>query len=615
MSGIAGICGPEGSAAKEPLVKIRGALAHRDPDTLSVSLYDPRPAPPTFLGSYSVVADARLYNQQELGPSLLGSTEGGTDTELIARAYQRWGIDCLQHLDGDFAFVIWDPGRQRLFCARDPLGVRPFYYRWQGQRFVWASEVKALLADPDYSSAPDEAMVGEYVLGWSPFPDASATFYRGIRQLPAGHYLVLERGRLDIQRYWDIEPADEEARRHRTFEETVEAFRVLFERAVQQRLGSLDRLAVLVSGGLDSTSISSLVERIVRSNGIRRPSVFHLSYYALAPNADERGYLERFEEKYNCSVDYIAPKSFRVLEGVEQAVDLQEGPLLDSTWSVAQQWAAHLRLRDYRVGLTGFGGDNIFPESTAYCSEIWRKFGWQAGWKAVRRTARYYGLSPRVFLKPTLRSLVPERWRFTVKSWLGKEISPWVRPDFARRSGLLERVQQPIPRRGFSGLSQEMDYRHLSSGRLSLQLGYLDRIGAAHGLELRHPFLHPALVRLTLAAPLEHKLAHGETKLLLRHAMNGILPEVIRQRRDKGTLTQFVASWIRRHEAKSWQRLAQNLSLSSEYIQPGQVRGVVQRLLKGDDAALKPAWNLLALELWLRRNFGAHQGGEGGPRE
>ncbi len=622
MSAIAGISSADGGVDRRRLERIHQALAHRGSDHeqlhteaglglayrgwASDSSARPSP-PPASLGSCRIVSDARLDNRLELTKRLDIEATSLPDSELILRAYIRWERECLELLEGDFAFALWDGTQQRLFCARDPLGIRPFFYRWDGKYLVWASEVKALLADPEYVLAPDEAMIGEYVLGWSSFPDASATFYRGIRQLPGGHCLTLQNGELEVQRYWDIEPGEEEGFR-RPFEQNAEEFGNLFQRAVRQRLARAERMGAMVSGGLDSTSIGCLAERF-RANREAVPTIYYSSFYTDSPGGDERAHVREFAQKYGCEVEFHRIEKFRLLEGIEDSVDLRENPLLDLGWSVIRPWAVELRARRCQAVLSGFGGDNIFPAADpSYAASLWKQRGPLAGWRAARELAAESVDSPRRVLAAALRLLLPGSVKRVGKRLLRRELPPWVRRDFARRSGLLEHVRQPPARRGFSTLSQELDYQHLASGRFGLQVCFFDRFGAARGLEFRHPFLYPPLVRLAVLVPPEQKISGWETKRLLRYAMRGVLPEGVRQRRDKGTPDPFLLDWIRRNDSQRWRELAANLEYAGEYVEPRQVRALVERLLGGDDRVLKPAWSLLALELWLRYNFGSLEG-------
>ncbi|HXE75808.1 MAG TPA: asparagine synthase-related protein [Candidatus Xenobia bacterium] len=556
-------------------------------------------SPPQRWDRFRVVADAALYNRGELERALGDCPSGTSVAELIARCFARWGADCVHRLDGDFAFAVWDEARRELFCARDPLGIRPFFYRWDGKSLAWASEVKGLAADPDYSPAPDEATVGEFLLGWSRFPDVGATFYRGIQQLPGGHRMTLADGRLRVERYWDIEPA---SAAERPFQESLEEFRALFAAAVQKRLAGAGRAGLLISGGLDSTAIGSWVEHWGQS----RAALDYVSYVVLDARGDERRYLRDFEEKYSCAVQCLEFEQTRILEGIESGTDVKENPFLDTAWDIARRWSGHLGQQRCRVVLTGLGGDNIFPApGPAFFLDTCRRHGWHAAWRSYQRTCSYFEVPRGTFLGPTLRLLLPAGLRRQAKRWLGREVPAWIEPAFARRSGLLERVRQPLPRRGFSTCTQEEDYLELTSGRLALMLGYYNRLGAAHGFEFRHPFFDPALVRFTVLSPLEYKIRDGETKVLLRQGLAGILPDAVRQRRFKGTPGPFLLRWARTREAARWRSQAVSLRASAPYVRVAEIPTWVNRFLEGNDDLLKPVWNLFALELWMKAVYAA----------
>ena len=602
--GMAGIYCPRATARPERLQRIHQALAHRIAKVEEVPVTGPAGRTPW------IVADATIYNRAELCQRLEEAREPISDVELVAQAYTQWGTNCLRHLEGDYAFVLWDPGRQLLFAGRDPLGIRPFFYRWDGATLVWASEVKALVADPDYSAAPHDPMVAEFLLGWSDYSDTSATFYSGIRQLPGGHCLTVRGTQLSVERYWDIDPADG-GRYRRPLQDNVEEFSALFSRAVQRRLAphaageaGSDKIGTLLSGGLDSTSIASWVEKHGRENGLARPSLYYLSYFSNESEGDERAFVQSFQEKYGCPVDYLALEEGWPLEKLVDAADLVESPILDFASAVTEHWASLLHENRCGSVLTGLGGDNIFPDPgpTSFADTV-QRYGWRAGWRSLRRASAHLGMPISPFVAPTLRLLVPKPAKRTLKRWLRRELPEWMQADFARRSGVLDRVRRAEPQRGFPTMSQELDYRHLNSGRLALMLGYFDRVSAAHGFEFRHPFFDASLVRFAVLAPPEHKVRDGETKVLLRLSMNGILPEAVRQRRDKGSLDRFMVGWVRRYDRLGWQKAAENVKSASAYVKPEKVREAVKRFVGGDDRALKPAWMLLSLAWWLNKNF------------
>lgn len=238
-------------------------LGHRmrwtTPESLHETLPFSRPSE-----KRAITADARLDNRDELSASLNVSDRAVSDSTLILLAYDRWGDACPERLLGDFAFVIWDGRREALLCARDPMGVKPLYYHHQPNRlFAFASEIKALLCLAEIPRRLNEQRVADYLVPI--LEDMEATFFRDIVRLPPGHRLLLDSRGLALQRYWSLDPAREV--RLDSDEAYAEAFRTLFTDAVRARLRSAYPVGSLLSGGLDSSSITCAARSLIATNG------------------------------------------------------------------------------------------------------------------------------------------------------------------------------------------------------------------------------------------------------------------------------------------------------------------------------------------------------------
>src|SRR4029453_17668353 len=266
MSAIAGLHRTDGPLlAGHEVERMISALGHRAPDgtaswsresvglaygglwTTSEAVHETQPL---TRGPCVIVADARLDNREELATAL--DTYGVLgDAELILRAYLRWGEACPPKLLGDFAFAIWDGANRRLFCARDHIGVKPFYYHQAPGTFLFASEIKALLTNPTVPYSLNRVRVADHLVGL--FDDQKATFYRDIYRLPAGHALTVSRERTRIWSYWTLDAVRE--LRLGSDEAYAEAVREGFTAAVKSRLRSRRPVGSLLSGGLDTASI------------------------------------------------------------------------------------------------------------------------------------------------------------------------------------------------------------------------------------------------------------------------------------------------------------------------------------------------------------------------
>ena len=288
MCGIVGIIDPNGVDDASLLTGMRDLLAHRGPDdsgnwisadrevgigSRRLAIHDLSMAghmPMTF-GNLTITFNGEIYNFLELRSELesLGHHfQSNSDTEVLLKSYSEWGEEACSRLNGMFAFAIWDSANQRLFAARDRFGEKPFYYFSKGTTFIFASEAKALLRHPAVSSRPSWRAVSDYVLA-RPVDGSTYSFFEELQQLPAAHCMTWERsGRLQLHRYWDIEPHRE--LRLKDSREYSEQLRALFFDAVKLRMRSDVPIGTSLSGGLDSSAIACTVHRLSPSTRIQQ---------------------------------------------------------------------------------------------------------------------------------------------------------------------------------------------------------------------------------------------------------------------------------------------------------------------------------------------------------
>ncbi len=274
MSGIVAMVWAEnGPAEAKTLEKITARMAYRGPDRLRTwsdahaglghaflnlgTQTESAEQPLTFNGQTWISADARIDCRELLMTELRqhGSrvTRDTSDACLIVEAHRVFGMDCLQHLQGDFAFAIWDQPAQRLIAAVDRFAIRPLYYAWAGKTLIVSSCLESLRLHPGFRADLDEMAVGDFLL-FGHYRDSAATIFAGARRLPPAHLLIFEAGQLTIRRYWS--PADSTRKLTRGSRELIEEFRGIVDAAVADRLQS-GCTALLLSGGLDSAVIAA----------------------------------------------------------------------------------------------------------------------------------------------------------------------------------------------------------------------------------------------------------------------------------------------------------------------------------------------------------------------
>ncbi len=570
-------------------------------------------------GRLWVVFNGEIYNYRELRAELAAcgyTFASGGDTEVILAAYAEWGVDCLSRFNGMFAFALWDTGRRRLFCARDRFGIKPFYYFRQGRTFAFASEIKGLLAHPNAPRRPNDRAIFDYLsLGKSDHTEQ--TFFDGIVSLPAAHFLIydLAEGEMGVHRWWraDINPAIDDGRAGD--DPTVyDRFGELLEDAIRLRLRSDVPVGSCLSGGLDSSSVVCLANRLLlEEEVVPRHLVGEHQKTFTARNReeeiDEYRYSHLVVERTGAEENLIFPDGETLWREIESFVYHLDEPV-DST-SQYPQWNV-MRLasgRGVTVLLDGQGGDEILAGYYAYyppyVSQIQRERGllaaaW-AGWQA----SRIGGPTVRNVLLDHLSQQLP--WRVQkllsrVRSEAelpgggGTGLKEWqLAPDFLARNA--ERRWQPFTGVDESGLAGIL-YRDLTETNLPKLLRYEDRNSMAFSLETRLPFLDYRLVERVFELPLSYRLRNGWSKWILRRALSDVLPAEIAWRRSKLGFPTPELNWLRAGTGAIRQLLAEHDSPEmAAYFGSGVLAEMRGR--PDDELVATPGlWRMINLILW-----------------
>ena len=508
----------------------------------------------------AILANARLDNRAELGKALgLSASEmaGIRSRELILRAYNRWGEDCPLHLHGDYAFAIWNPDERSLFCARDAIGARPFYYTSEpGGRFAFASDLNALLAAPDMEDALDEAFVTAYLKG--DIAPSGRTFFRAVRSLPPGHSLAVRASAPRLRRWW--RPEDAPDIRLGSDEAYQEACLEHCRRAVRDRLGDAGEVGAHLSGGLDSSSIAVLAARELRPSGRRLHALcWHPPPADPLPEDEivEYRLIESICAQENLAPRYHSASADHLLARLR--LDVTRAPDLDGTLiheSLVQRSAADLGIR---VILSGWGGDEV-----ASCTG-----------------AGYY---PGLLLRGQWRQLLRESrgrsgrpWRFVAR----QALLPLLHPHAAGILRELRRGKWPHRRRrsfAHPALARKHRIRRLNPGRVLdvrqrqltlLVQGHLEQriecwaaAGMRSGIEYRYPLLDRRLIEFVLGLPAEQFRFGASSRWLFRQAMRDVLPECVREHQDKRDPARHMP--MRQATREALPRIARQLNLRQE---------------------------------------------------
>ena len=620
MSGICGIFRLDGSRpAAGQIEAMTALLERRGPDgshhcqdgpvalgqtlmaTTPEALHETLPLTDPTSGC-SITADVRLDNRDKL-LSALGLNEETRvigDGELILRASLKWGEACLEHLLGDFAFAIWDPHQQRLFAARDQMGMRQLIHHYQpGRLFAFATEPDAILALADVPRQINEARIADY-LDDLEAADFTSTFYVGLYRLAPAHCLTVDASGLTIRRYWTLQAVPE--LRLASNEAYAAAFLAVFTEAVRSRLRCAGPVGSMLSGGMDSGSVVAVASRLLTAEG-RGPLQ---TFSAVGP--DPQACKETLAIRHSQGMPGLVPHSVNHAELGPWIDDLQrlveeESEPFDGHMTLprAAYLAAHRA--GIKVMLDGVAGDVVLGAGNLV-PRLLRRGDWRQAWREIKGERHFWGpyeAVPWQVLRHLRSALTPDlarRMRHQLRQ-LRDRLRPvqgkLVKPALARRVNLTARHAgfRNLFHVGWRESAVErvdgMTHIYLTVGRERY-----DRVSAAMAIEPRDPFMDLRVINFCLSLPASQLQFDGWPKMILRRAVAGLLPDSVRWRTGKEHLGwTFTSTLLQAHE-KSLRQLTQNPTLLRPLV---SVKGL-QELANGQ-VENEACVTLYHLERWL----------------
>ena len=535
-------------------------------------------------GSVWIVFNGEIYNFLELHEDLVsrGHTfRTRSDTECIVHAWEEYGEQCVDKLRGMFAFAIWDEQRQVLFGARDRLGIKPFYYHQNSERFAFASELKSLLELPDIPREPDPAVVYEYLR--RRYVIGPNTMLRGIRKLPPGHAILVDQSGVRSWQYWDV-PFHEPARMSEG--EALERLDALLTECLRMHLVADVPLGAFLSGGIDSSAVVGLMSRL----GVKDIKTFSIGYDSAESELDyARIVATHFHtDHHELRLD---PGTFRdVLPKIAWYMD---EPVGDAA-SIPLYLLAQFARQKVTVALSGEGSDEIFGGYPIYRRML--------GYERVNRLplARVAGRLIGTFAGDTkIRKYAdmlgrPLEWRY---GGVGGLFSQQKANDLLLSSGdSVDGVAAAYARcQGWTPL-QRMSYVDLKTWLADDLLVKADRMSMANSLELRVPFLDHRLVEFAATLPDRLKVHGGVTKYLLKKWAEPLLPREIVYRTKKGFPVP-VKSWFR-EELSGFARetLLASGGICAEFLSRPQIEHLLHMHDREDRS--EQIYSLLVLDSW-----------------
>jgi len=554
-----------------------------------------------------IVFNGEIYNFPELRRELEAKGHRfrtRTDTETIVHAYEEWGIECPNRLNGMFAFAIWDNNKKQLFIARDRIGIKPLYYYADNRRLVFGSELKAILQLPEVPRQIDKRAL-DLFLTYEYVP-APYSILEGIRKLPAGHILLARDGRLEVQQYWDLHFNENGKEPEHIRTDLLE----LLQDAVQMRLISDVPLGAFLSGGIDSSTIVALMSRVMDqpvktfSIGFEDQSYNELNY--------ARAIARHFKTEHHELI--IKPDALELTDKLVHHLDEPFGDFsIYPTYLVSKMAREHVK-----VVLSGDGGDELFGGYETYIAEVTDR----AYRRYVPAILRNYMIAPvAAMLPPTQqkKGLINRTKRFVEGSALPADLqhTRWmtflVEKEKARiySEGLYESTAGAATfdfmRRHFKkartedALNQQL-YVDIKTYLCDDILVKVDRMSMAVSLEARVPFLDHRVVEYSGRIPGDLKLRGTKTKYILKEALQELLPYEILHRGKEG-FSIPIKNWLKKElKPLMLDVLSEETLRRDQLFDPRYVHKLIDAHMKNKENHSHRLWALMVFHIW-KQNY------------
>lgn len=554
-------------------------------------------------GSVWIVFNGEIYNYKELQEDLLKQGHvfrTNCDTETIVHLYEQHGTDCLKYLRGMFAFAIWDSNKKQLFCARDRFGIKPFYYYIDNSKFVFGSEIKAILKSDGIDKklsydALDSYFAFKYIT-------SDLSIYTNIKKLQPGHYLVLSfksKVNIEIKRYWEI---DFEPDYSKTESQWMDEIEENFSETVKLHMMSDVPLGAFLSGGIDSSSVVAMMAK----NSSQPIKTFSIGFKH--QHSNELIYAQEIANKYGCEhqEQIIEPESISLLPLMVSAFD---EPFADSS-AIPTYYVSKLARERVTVALSGDGGDELFAGYTSYTKFMKLhsspfSFNSPAANKLI--WGNFHELIPQSVKGKGLMYFLSQD-----KKYLGAYLSDWTKSE--RQELILNNAK--INYKNGSELYKEkilneevkhdfisnLQYLDLKTYMVDDILTKVDRASMMNSLEVRVPFLDHKFAELTFKIPWNLKLKGNDKKYILKKSMTKYLPGNILNHPKQGfgvPLSLWFKNDLREYINDT---LLSQHPLLSNYLDKNYVKKIIEQNRKGRRDFSSKIWSLLFFEEWLKQN-------------
>jgi asparagine synthase (glutamine-hydrolysing) len=617
MCGICGIAGTSPSELIDPatLVRMRDVMEYRGPDDAGsyigegiglamrrlsiIDISGGRQPMSNHDGSLWIVFNGEIYNYLELRKQHLSTYPFKTesDTEVILHLYEKFGVDCVNHLNGMFAFAIWDARKQELFLARDRVGVKPLYYTIAQGTLLFASELKSLLQHPAVTVSVNSNALDEFMtFGYVQTPN---TMISNIHRLPEGHVATWRRGHLYLRRYWDLKF---EENTQRTERESIDVLNELLADSIRLRLRSDVPIGVLLSGGIDSSAVTAMLAR-----SVNQVKTFSIGFDE-GPAYNELTYARQIARQFGTDHHETIVSASAFTDCIPKSIYHMDEPVSDGA-SIPLYFVSALAAQHVKVVLAGEGSDELFGGYPIYrYMTLLERYRRLPQWVREHVTDRMFGQFPAGAIK--LRKYASLARIPLERRYLGPHLY-----DREQRSSLYS-AELKATLNGYDAVAavdplwqtashfpdaiSKMLYADTKSWLPNDLLIKADRMTMAHSIELRVPFLDYRLIEFAATLPSNYKIRGNQTKYILKQALTGVLPQNIIHRSKFGFPTPLER--ILRRSGASYMKdtLLSPTAIQRGNFQPQYVSNLIREHVDGIQDHHSILWRLIVLEEWHR---------------
>jgi len=603
MSNLIAHRGPDDSGA---YIKDQIGLAHRRLSIIDLSPLGHQPLS-NHDGTVWITYNGECYNYKDFYPLLKEKGyvfKSNSDTEVIVHLYEEYGVNFLNMIDGMFAFAIWDTKRQRLLLARDRIGIKPLFYYQNNDRVLFASELKALLADPGVSRELNYGALGDF-FHYLSIPDPESIF-RNVKKLLPGHYMIVENGALEVHQYWDVDAAS--PRTNIDINKATEEFEHHFKNAITSHMVADVPVGAFLSGGVDSSAIVAFASQFGMMD--QPLNTFSTTFKGLK-DFDEGGYAAQVSQQYetNHREFNLTPD---LITALPKMVWHADEPFAVSS-ALALYLLSELTSKHTKVVMTGDGSDEIFA---GYPWRHWTEPRFpprlvrsvvsgldRLGLNHLQSTRNFYNRGRNILLRSASTPAEVYEKKLSL-SFSASELSAlmtssaWQTIHDARQENIIHRYYEY--QKDVTQLTRKL-YTDLKTTLVSEMLTKADRMTMAFGLESRVPFLDHHLVEWAFRLPDNHKFRGVEGKYVVKKALKNYLPKNILHRPKHGYRVPL-RDWMR----DQLQEMIQDTLLSQRWRDRGlfeqkAIQHIMTSHFRGDADHSNQLFVLIVLELWFQQ--------------